>query len=330
MRKILFLVILCSFFLAKSQSENGLLNETNKYAFYGHYWINLHHFLYNEALVNVSTDSTLIPTEVKDKLGEYEKKRLNNVIQFYKDSVIGKDLPTDPYLNEFEKWLIQESQLSLTGIPSKFRVISFQLVQVSLIYRTYFWEEHLENITNTLNENLINIQTTENEMFDRLSNAFKREWKDGKIRVDICYLGNLSPLNSMEKTYITKDPFRIIIGSQPIYQPQGNWVETLYLNSLMNVKELNKSQVNEYLLEQTQDLELSYSILWVEFQYFITGYITKQLLETAGIENYETFLTRNEIEAGHNKVLNKYIPKYLKNKKSYEWCIEKVVKKLSK
>ncbi|MGB3465806.1 MAG: hypothetical protein WBA74_11070, partial [Cyclobacteriaceae bacterium] len=115
--------------------------ETKYYTFKTDYWFNMHHFLYQEALLQ-SEDSTMLRTKLKGK----NNKILKSSLEYYSEYILNKDLRTDSTLQAFKLYLYKAEGLKdLDAVPEKFKNLALVLTEFDETYRQHFWEEQRQH-----------------------------------------------------------------------------------------------------------------------------------------------------------------------------------------
>lgn len=326
MKALLLLLLFAPTYL-QAQTEKGLLAETDRYVFYGHYWLNMHHFFQQESMLRKYADTTMLPAGTMAQLSEFETKRIENTIQYYLENLVEKDLQSDEYMQAFKEWIITQNQLSIKGIPAQFRTHCFNLIQASLTYRSWFWETQHAAIKQVIEEYLELIASSENVVSKSLAKFTKSEWKPEKIRVDICYVAKSSDDHLTNQPYTTLDPTHLVMHVSD--KPNGNWLELLYHESTHHLINPISGEISNTISEvaATMQTQAPKQLSEAYLSYF-TGKITQEILETRGIKDYELYIESNEIFSNYFRVLDKYLPKYMSGNKDLYWATTKIIQKL--
>ncbi|KAF0209935.1 MAG: hypothetical protein FD167_5418, partial [bacterium] len=110
------------------------------------FWINLHHFLYQQALLKTSTNGkpALItpPDPILSRLTPTQKRLWDKAINFYQNNYIKKDLLFSDEMTDIKQRLVKvnsENDLKKAGLPNPLVDI---LVTVAPIYQNTWWIIH--------------------------------------------------------------------------------------------------------------------------------------------------------------------------------------------
>lgn len=122
-------------------------SKTALFDFHSGFWINLHHFLYRQAVVagpQKGRQLSLNSADVEELklLSPGEKTSWDSAVAYYKDSLIQRDLLFDEGMrlikNELED-AEASADLAGTKIPGDLRTL---LLKVAPIYRKHWWAKH--------------------------------------------------------------------------------------------------------------------------------------------------------------------------------------------
>ena len=130
------------------QKKTSIIGESHHFEFHSNFWINLHHFLYQQAkgdqVTHLQQDGNSILDVGEDSIFQIlitdERKILNTSIQYYKDHLIDKTLLFD--LGNMRLWLQnQDIQIPITDTTFT-KEYSQILNDFSSVYKSRFWEIH--------------------------------------------------------------------------------------------------------------------------------------------------------------------------------------------
>lgn len=332
MKKLLFLLLLFSgLFLACEVTKNtvpeeqkpaGYLDESQHYQFFSHFWVNMHHFLYNHAkALSEQPPSEVFETAFWETLSATEKQKFLNTLQFYQDSLIQYDLRTGGLHFAFKKWCIafsnEEELPDFEALPQ----LSSQLNQTKDFYKKYFWIIHNQTNQKVLSEHLEQIKKLEKLVIQRLVLLTQTEWTKEKIRVDISYH------SKREIPYTTtRGGVHIVMDSGNSPEPRGNWLELLFHESSHHLIFPKECYVGDLIVETAEELDLKIPrSLWHAYLFYFSGRVTKELLEKDRVENYELYMVRDSVFHWIYPLLDKYLPAYLDGKEDLKECTKKVL-----
>jgi len=331
MRVIFVLLLFHLNYFLPAQTEKGQLTETEQFVFYGHYWMNMHHFFMEEALLRLHGNHSILPKAAMKQMDNFEVQRIENTVEYYMENLSDEDLQTSDYMKAFKSWIITQDQHALKGIPAQFKTHCFNLIQASLTYRTYLWDDHQKTLNDILGKNLELIKMTEIPVINQLEKLTQGHWQEEKIRVDLCFTG----INSEEKgqitPYNTLNPTQVVMTSNVAESPKGNWLEVLYQQAGGNLISPASGEVSNTISEVSAEMLInSPKDLWLAYWYYFTGEAVKQVLAKNGVENYAPSIVRNEPFTECYSTLDKYLPLYISGKKTLHAVTKKIVKKVNR
>lgn len=304
-----------------TEPSNGYLEKTQLFEFYSHFWLNLHHFLYNKAQ-EYSEGSLLeiFPTTWK-QFSDSEKTIIEASLTYYRDSLISKDLRTSGYMYSFKTWVIQQADNQILSTEEeKARQHIAVLNKTADIYRTHWWHLHNKEHQKVLASNLDLIKRLEILAKKRLTQLVKAEWQVEKIRVDICsYVKQGRPFTSTNPTHIVMN-----VGKNAI--PSGNWFELLIHEASHHFIFPNSGFIGETIKQATDELEKEAPRgLWHAYLFYFTGHICQELLIAEGITDYETYMVRRKVFHWFAPLLEKRLPAFLEGEQSLLECTKQIM-----
>jgi hypothetical protein len=185
------------------------------FEFHSGFWINLHHFLYLEALSDKPHKAPRETVSAADanilkSLTPEQRATWNAAVSYYKTSVIEQDLLFDKRMIAVKNSLedAEESPvLAEVDIPEPLRAT---LLSAAPIYREYWWKHHdaqnrqwiaqLKSLVSTHGENLK----------DSLVKIYDTPWPDHPVRVDTTvfatWAGAYTTITPTRPTISTVDP----------------------------------------------------------------------------------------------------------------------------
>jgi hypothetical protein len=191
------------------------------FEFHSGFWINLHHFLYLEALAQQPQGRH--PATVSDadaaalkSLSPEELSAWNSAVSYYSSSMIQRDLLFDRGMQEIKNALEDSElapELTNTDIPPALRDT---LSKVAPIYRKHLWQHHdAENREWIANLEPLVAKYGE-KLRDSLVKIYEMPWPGQPVRVDVTIYGG--PVGA----YTTIEPTRPTVSSTNASY-QGQW-----------------------------------------------------------------------------------------------------------
>lgn len=207
--------LLCSFSLiCAAQSTGSKGTALPLFDFHSGFWINLHHFLYLEALSRGPQKGPrpAVVTEedaaVLGSLSAQERAAWNDAVNYYANSVISRDLLFDRDMgivkNEIED-AEDSADLPQLDIPADLRTA---LRKAAPIYRTHFWKNHDQENRRWIAQLQPLVENYGEKLKNSLVEIYGEPWPDQLVRVDVTiYAGQFG-------AYTTNGPTRPTICSR--------------------------------------------------------------------------------------------------------------------
>lgn len=204
-------LIASSITLTPGQVPSPNVSHVEPFEFHSGFWINLHHFLYEQALLRkqaASPGQTANKSEgLMGQLTADERQRWDSALDYYTKAMIKRDFVSDEGMITINDQLGEAEgapDLSRTGLTSDLIKI---LESVAPVYRARWWAQH-----DRANRFWIAVVTPMVQQFNRtlinqLTASYKAEWPTEKIRVDVVeyanWAGAFTTFGDGQKVHIT-------------------------------------------------------------------------------------------------------------------------------
>ncbi|MEM1134735.1 MAG: hypothetical protein AAGI07_02765 [Bacteroidota bacterium] len=312
----LLLAVLMQFKSLAIHKENKLpefVEETDLYAFYSHFWLNMHHFLQQEVLMNQVKDSSVIASGIWNRMDNSEQKKWENAINFYKETLVEKDLRMDDYMWAFKNWVTTQEMEVFANVPDSFSIHCSHLQKVSGLYKKYFWEEHTASNQEILDTYYTIIDSTEETVAAQLATLTRSFWQKEKIRVDICYYAKSTRRNLRNRPYTSVEPTHVVMNSaNQMLAPKGNWIELLYHEASHHLISSRSGFIGGTIIDVANVMgKKPPRSLWHAYLFYFSGIITQQLLIDFGIEDYKIYMLRNKVFTYYYPFLEQSLTLYM-------------------
>jgi hypothetical protein len=191
-----------------------MTSSDNLFEFHSGFWINLHHFLYEQAAIatagpkgtpheaELSTDASITAG-----LSEDDSKTWSDALVYYRAKMLNRDLASDKDLVKIKNRLEDmEDAASVNRSDLDPKLIAV-LDAAAPIYRAHWWFLH-----NTANQRWIAavmplVDKQGSVLAQQIATAFETQWPERPLRVDVVAYANYAG------SYTTLDPARITISS---------------------------------------------------------------------------------------------------------------------
>jgi len=298
---ILLLLIISLFSCGKKQSAKVGLN-TDFFEFHNNYWVNLHHFLYQKAdssqLKKLEEDGlNFIEIGESDafmKLSSSEREIFNSATEYYRDSLIDKDLRRD--LNDLRIWLSEQEEFKRITDNSFGMHFKEIINKVSPIYAKYFWNLHKNHNLSILSEHIEDIDEIEEIVIHDMERLSLNEWPDSpRVRVDLTAYANWAG------AYTSSQPrMNIVLSTTDPSKVTSTFVETVLHEGSHLLYLFGESPIRDKLYYTSEEMKVEFpSNLWHASMFYLCGRATQDALSKLSI-NHEMVMDANNIFANYN------------------------------
>jgi hypothetical protein len=272
---------------------------TYPFEFHSGFWINLHHFLYEQALLKKESKPLAAP---KTPFSPAQQQVWNAAIDYYTSAVIKGDLLTDRATVIANDELGDEENapdLNKAKINPELRKT---LESVAPIYRTEWWPVHDRNNRFWIAVATPMVQQFARTFIDQVSTAFRSKWPAGLIRVDVVEYADWAG------AYTTIDPaFKVhttLCSIESAYQSYAALEMLFHEASHSMVGPYNGPVAQAIAREARAKNKPIPGGLWHAIIFYTTGEITKRNLIEYGIKDY--------VPVGYRGLYARAWPKFLR------------------
>jgi hypothetical protein len=257
------------------QTGKGGTGPSPIFEFHSGFWVNLHHFLYWQAVASSPrqgsrrTALTEVDAAELSRLSPEEKPIWDSAIAYYRDSLIGRDLLFDRGM-EATKNELEDSETSpdLAGVnvPSE---VKATLLRAAPIYRKHWWPQHDEQNKHWMAELTSLIQMHGNFMRDSLVKIYDEPWPGEPVRVDAVayanWAGAYTTIEPARPTISTSDPAnRGTAALEIVFHETSHGMMDAVMNSINNAERAVNAQRKDDAIHFRRDL-------WHEVLFYTSG-----------------------------------------------------------
>lgn len=286
--------------VGNSQALSGKIKESQHFAFYSDYWINLHHFLYQmakgdqkkhlqedgNALIDIG-DNGIIRV-----LSNEETSLLHTAVKYYRENLISKSLLFQ--LDSMRLWLQQHEAgrpISDTSYSAAFTQVLNDFIPV---YSSRFWENHDAQNRKILDLYFETILDLEGPVTTRLGELAGLEWPDTVFRVDLTTYANWAGAYTQEHPTIN-----VFISTLDPLSDDPAFVETVFHEgSHIIFSRFSAFRSDIFHMSKAMDIEFP-KHLWHASQFYLCGRLVQDGLAEKG-EDYALIMDRKHVFPEYN------------------------------
>ena len=273
---ILCALLFASAASAQTQSEPPL----PVFEFHSGFWINLHHFLYQQARLHSQRTKPAgkagapARAEQVPELTQAEQSAWESVRAYYAAQMIGRDLLFNRDMVLIKDRLAEleaDPDLSKSGLQP---ALVSALELAAPVYRAHWWPAHDKQNREWIADVAPLIRQKGRRLAEGLSEIYRTEWPAGRIRVDVAHDADSAG------AYTTLAPLRVTISSNdPDIQGRGAF-EMLFYEASHAVA----GGVSEAIARECRRLGKPIPReLWQALLFYTTGEVVRRaLIEPAG------------------------------------------------
>lgn len=200
-----------SFTSTAHQRRDARNESTYPFEFHSGFWINLHHFLYEQALLRKraasSSQITNSVTNPNNQLSSEQRQLWDAALDYYVNTMIKRDLLLDREMMTINDQLAEAEgtpDLSKSGMSSDLIKI---LESVGPVYRARWWPQHDRANRFWIAVATPMVQQFSQTLIKQLTAAYKAKWPTNLIRVDVVeyanWAGAYTTFDRADKVHIT-------------------------------------------------------------------------------------------------------------------------------
>ena len=312
----------------------SVVESTDFFEFHSGFWINLHHFLYQQAILCKATSvgevrqpGKVAPCSIPpDKLSATEQLDWDAALDYYRNTLVKRDLLFDEGM-----WLIK-NQLADLEMASGLRESSLNpelittLERAAPIYRSRWWAEQNRTNRHWVKEVIPVVRQLGNELTAQLASAYHTKWPTGRIRVDI--VGYASRTGA----YTTDAPLHITISSANAHNQGDIALEVLFHEASHGLVDVKGTAVSDAIARECHARQMAIPRhLWHAIIFYTAGEIIRRHLQKLGNNAYVPYAYRYGIYEvspewqGFRRPLELYWQPYLDGTSDFESAIAHLV-----
>ncbi|MGH9431697.1 MAG: hypothetical protein ACRD3T_09155 [Terriglobia bacterium] len=259
------------------------------FEFHSDFWINLHHFLYQQALQG--SPESLRPNGplAAGKLSPSEQSVWDNALTFYRQSMVEHDLLVDPGMNAIDSVLADaegSDSLDSTGLNDELKKV---LDDAAPVYRAHWWSGHDRANRFWITTATPLVRGLGPTLREQLTTAYNVPWPKLPIRVDVAVYANWAGGYTF-----TGDRVHTIISSvDPSYQGFAA-LEMLFHEASHGMVSAESGQLADLIAQESKSDAIPVPPDLVHAMIFFTaGEFARRDLASVGVTHYQPYAMKN-------------------------------------
>jgi hypothetical protein len=319
------------YFTSTASQRSEARSETiYPFEFHSGFWINLHHFLYEQALLRkqAAGQTANSPTNLKSQLSSEEQQQWDSAVDHYMKTMIKRDLLRDEGMMLINDQLGKSEaapNLSKSGLSGDLIKI---LEGVAPIYRAHWWPQHDRANRFWIAVVKPMVQQFSQTLIKQLTTAYKAKWPTDLIRVDVVeyanWAGAYTTFDSADKVHITMSTDS---GNQGF-----SALELLFHESSHWMVGPNDGAVAQAIARECKAKAKPIpNGLWHAIIFYTAGEFTRQDLNEYGVSDYKPYAYRGLYERAWpnlQRPLELYWQPYLEGTVDFDKAISNLINAL--
>jgi hypothetical protein len=264
---------------AFAQKRNAQSHDSSAqtiFNFHSSFWVNLHHFLYLEALSENPQFSRRPAALSADDLAALhaltpaERAAWDEAVTYYAHSMIQHDLLFDHDLISIQIELEDEeasTDLAAAQIPAEVRAI---LLKAAPIYRAHWWPAHDQKNRAAIAQLEPLVAKYGDSLKTSLAKIYETPWPDEPIRVDMMIYANWAG------AYTTLFPTRVSISTSEPANPEAGALETVFHESSHGMVDKVQAAIDHAAAAQKPPYQPG--AIWHAVLFYTTGVLVARQL----------------------------------------------------
>jgi hypothetical protein len=284
---LLISLVFCSALSFAEPNPPKSSNETHCVEFYNAFWINHHHFLYEQARAK----QTPLLIEPDEAMTSQENQTLQSAIAYYKKHFVSHSLLFDPRLASI-KQALSNARFNQPFKNNKLPTQWIDHLNASApIYQKYYWSKHTKENTRWITSTQKLLKTNASTIQSRLETLFENDLCETPIRFDIVYANA-----HWAGAYTTSNPGHAVITSTKDGNKSLAALEMTF-HEASHVQLLNKARKQVKQIEDAFKYQPQKGLLHA-IHFYAIGEIVRQTLAEQGDKGYQPYAYKRGLYDG--------------------------------
>lgn len=298
------------------------IGKSQKFSFHSNFWVNLHHFLYQQAKNQQVVKQYAAPErEILAYLNAQDKTVYEQTIAYYKKSMINHPLTFNNYLINTKSLFIQNKSTKKLRPKGLDQSLLEVLNKFAPVYKKHFWPLHHQGNLKIIQTYLPMIQKFENEVFHLISKWAQNSWPEQKIRVDVSKFVNWAG------AYTTNKPTIVTVSSVDKRHQGSLFLEILFHEAAHSIISGRRYAVATAIKKASKTLDKKVPRgLWHYILFYFAGKATQMQCKVEG-KPHRLYMQEHRLILPQNFVLlDKSFAPCFAGKTTFQEAITSVIK----
>lgn len=280
------------------------------FEFHSDFWLNLHHFLYEQALHPAHA-----------ALSGEERAAWDKALSFYRRSMVTHDLLTDLRMRAIDTELAEDETLAKLVVNGSEAELWDTLNSVAAIYRSHWWTAHDQANKAFIAAVIPLVQRHAATLMSQLSTIYEAPWPKDPIRVDVSEYANWA--GAYTYTYGWSRVHEIVSSADPANQGDAA-LEILFHEATHGFVPADSGRLAEQIALLHQPKELVHV-----FIFYTAGELTRRALGN----NYVPYADKKRLYqdkwALWHRGIEVYWKQHMDGSLSLNDAVSKIVRRIS-
>jgi hypothetical protein len=261
--------------------EAQLPLATPPFEFHSGFWINLHHFLYSQALP-AGRSRPMFPD-----MAASDQKTWGEAVAFYRGHMVERDFVADDRLQRIDSYLAKIGNAPAISSADIGSDVSAVLTSAAPVYKRYWWPIHDAS-------NHFWIKTTQSlltslgpQICSQLASAYETQWPEKLIRVDVSVYANWAGAY----TNIEDDgQIHTVLSSETAANQGFDALETLFHEASHGLVQETSGRVAKAIQSQATAHHAPVPAnLWHALIFYTVGEFVRRDLDHLGVHDFQPY-----------------------------------------
>ena len=301
--------------------------------FRSNFWVNLHHFLYQEALKqkraqsgaqnNRAAEGAAVVPEIEGLTPE-QRRIWQTALDHYRKEIVARDLLFDEGLVNVNRRLAESAQASSVKNSGLDAGLVSTLEQAAPVYRQKWWAEHDRANRKWIADLAPLLEKHGAALQKQLASVYRREWPAAPMHVEVTVYANWSG------AYTVLGPTLITISSVSSANQGAAALEIVFHEASHYLVNPVRRALDDKFEAQKKEVPRD---LWHAVLFYTTGEIVRRRYAETGLKDYQPYADAHGLYTrgpwkNYRPVIAREWQPYLDGKQDFESAVTRLVSAL--